>query len=65
MKEKIIGVILAWIICMFLSWIITCGLILVVCKCFSLAYSWKIATGIWVLFLLARWIISAAKSNRG
>ena len=63
MKEKIIGIIIAWIICMIISWLVTCGLVWLVCKCFSLAFSWKIATGMWIVFLIARWIISAAKGK--
>lgn len=31
-----------------LSWIITCGLIALVCLCFGWTFSWLIATGIWL-----------------
>lgn len=66
MKAKIIiGVIIGWIVFMILSWLVTCGLIWIVCKCFSLVFSWKHATGLWIVFLIARWIISAAKGERG
>lgn len=64
MKVKIIiGVIIGLIVFMILSWLVTCCLIWLVCKCFSLAFSWKLATGIWIVFLMARWIISAAKGS--
>lgn len=62
-REKVIGIIIAWVVLMALSWLVTCGLVWVVCKCFSLAFSWKIATGIWVVCLIARWIVSAAKKG--
>ena len=61
MKKTILGIIIAWIIIMALSWLVTCGLVWLVCKCFSLVFSWKIATGIWIICMIARWIISAAK----
>lgn len=64
MKEKIIGIILLWVICMVLSWAVTCGLVWLVCKCFSLVFSWKIATGIWIMCMIARWIVSAAKGGK-
>lgn len=64
MKEKIIVIIIGLIICFVLSWLVTCGLVWLVCKCFSLAFSWKIATGIWFICLIARWIFSAAKCNK-
>lgn len=36
------------------SWIATCGVVALICLCFSLEFSWLIATGIWlVLGLLA------------
>lgn len=41
-----------------LSWIVTCGLIWVVCACFDLAFKWSVATGVWVLILLAKSIFS-------
>lgn len=61
MKETIIGVIIGWLICMIISWLVTCGLIWIMCKCFSWIFSWKIATGIWIAFLIAKWIFSAAR----
>lgn len=63
MKKKIIGIIIVLVISIFLSWLVTCSLVWLVCKCFSLAFSWKIATGMWIVFLIARWIISAAKGK--
>ena len=39
-----------------LSWIITCGIVALVCLCFGWAFKWGIATGIWLILLLAKWI---------
>lgn len=44
--------ILAVLLAMGLSWILTCGIIYLITLCFSLAFSWPIATGIWLLLLL-------------
>lgn len=40
--------ILAWA----LSWIITCGIVALVCLIFSWEFSWLAATGIWLLICL-------------
>ena len=36
------------------SWGITCGLVYLVTLCFKWTFSWAIATGIWLLMILAR-----------
>lgn len=35
-----------------LSWIVTCGLIKIVCVCFAFKFTWKIATGIWIVLAI-------------
>ena len=35
-----------------LSWLITCGVIKLICLCFGFVFNWKIATGIWLVMLL-------------
>lgn len=37
-----------------LSWIVTCGIIKLITLCFWVAFSWLIATGIWLVSLLLR-----------
>lgn len=37
-----------------LSWIITCGIIKLITLCFGWAFSWRIATGIWLLICIAK-----------
>lgn len=37
-----------------LSWISTCGVIALICKCFGWTFSWGMATGVWLLTCLAR-----------
>ena len=51
----IFGILLLTIIillCLALSWIITCGIIYCITICFGLSFSWGIATGIWLILLL-------------
>lgn len=37
-----------------LSWIVTCVIIKLITLCFGVAFSWLIATGIWLVFLLLK-----------
>ena len=34
------------------SWLIVCGIVKLITLCFCLAFSWKIATSIWLLFII-------------
>lgn len=34
------------------SWVVACGLVKVITLCFGWKFSWGIATGVWVIFLL-------------
>lgn len=40
------------------SWIITCGIIKLITMCFGWTFKWTIATGIWLLIMLAKTIFS-------
>lgn len=40
-----------------LSWIVTCVIIKLITLCFGVAFSWLIATGIWLVFLLLRSVL--------
>ena len=44
-----------------LSWIVTCGVVWLVTLCFGWTFKWSIATGIWLLILLAKWIFGRGK----
>ena len=67
-NKSIVGVILSIILFVAfvfgLSWIATCGIVKVISMCFGFTFTWKLATGIWIVCLLLRWIISAAKSDK-
>ena len=38
------------------SYLITCGIVKLICLCFGLTFTWLIATGIWLLIILLRYI---------
>ena len=38
------------------SWLITCGIIKLITLCFGCKFKWSIATGIWLITLIARGI---------
>lgn len=46
-----IGVAIA-IVCYFLSWLITCGIIKLITLCFGWSFKWSLATGIWLIMCL-------------
>lgn len=52
----IIGIFLGYA----LSWLISCGIIKLICLCFGLTFSWPIATGIWLIMVLIRGLLSIA-----
>ena len=52
-----IGIII-FLVTIGLSFLITSGFVYLVCWAFSLAFSWKIAFGIWALLALARSIFN-------
>lgn len=43
-----------------ISYFCTAGIVWLICKCFSWAFSWKFATGIWLILLL---VGTTVKSN--
>ena len=46
-----------------LSWIVTCGLIKLITFCFGWAFSWAIATGIWLVILILKTIFYDGSSK--
>ena len=55
----IVGVILMvlFVVAVFaVSWLATCGIIKLITLCFGWEFNWLIATGIWLICLLLKWI---------
>lgn len=50
MLYSILGILVASIV----SWLITCGIVKLICLCFGLTFTWLIATGIWLLIILLK-----------
>lgn len=46
-----------------LNWIVTCGLIKLITLCFGWAFSWAIATGIWLVILILKTIFYDGSSK--
>lgn len=40
------------IVILAISWILTCGIIYLIFCCFGLAFTWPVATGIWLISLI-------------
>lgn len=38
------------------SWGVTCGLVKVITMCFGWEFSWRVSTGVWLLFILFNWM---------
>ena len=45
------------------SWILTCGIIKLITVCFGLSFKWSVATGIWLILILAESVFKP-KSNK-
>jgi hypothetical protein len=57
LKTKIlVGIIATLIVIAFtaISWIATCGVIKLISMCFGFEFTWKLATGAWLVLLVLR-----------
>lgn len=46
-----------------LSWLVTVGIVKLITMCFGWGFSWAVATGLWLVLTLARWVISGARNS--
>lgn len=46
-------IMLIYILALAVSWSVTCGFVYLITMCFSLAFSWPVATGVWLILFLA------------
>lgn len=46
------------------SWLVTAGIIKLITLCFGWSFSWAAATGVWLVLMLARWVMRAAKGDK-
>ncbi len=52
--KRMIAVILGIVLAYGLSWLATSVIVWLIFKCFDLQFSWKIATGIWLLLIILK-----------
>ena len=71
MKKKTlgsaIGVMLGILLVILLygiSWLATCGIIKLITMCFGLNFTWKIATGIWLVICLLKPVFNVTVKNK-
>ena len=55
----LLGWFIGLIVAAVLSWIVTCGIVWLITLCFGLAFDWLIATGIWLVLCLLKWIFGS------
>lgn len=53
-----IGVLFVVVAIYALSWIVTCGIVKLITMCFGMTFSWAIATGIWLIYILLKSLFS-------
>ena len=46
-----------------LSWIMTCGFFKLITLCFGWTFSWKVATGIWLIICFVKILLARGDSN--
>ncbi len=51
-KTGCLAAILALLVVCGISWLLTSGIIWLICLCFGWTFSWGIATGVWLILLL-------------
>ena len=57
---KIMVVVLILSVCAITSWAIVCGVIKLITMCFGIDFSFKVATGIWLTFILIKFYFGPA-----
>jgi hypothetical protein len=51
-KTGCLAAILVLLVVCGISWLLTSGIIWLICLCFGLTFSWGVATGVWLILLL-------------
>lgn len=59
----ILGIIVGAVLAVALSFLLTAGIIAGICWAFSLAFSWKLAVGVYLVLVLVRSIFQVTVSN--
>lgn len=59
----ILGIIIGTVLAVALSFLLTAGIIAGICWAFSLAFSWKLAVGVYLVLILIKSITQVTISN--
>lgn len=59
--DRVFTTIIALVIVMVISFLVTAGLIKVLSLCFGFIFSWKLALGIWVILIMLKPLFSSGK----
>lgn len=46
------------------SWLISCGVIKLICLCFGWTFKWSIATGIWLIICFVKLMITSSNNSK-
>ena len=46
------------------SYLITAGLVYLICKCFGLMFAWRYATGVWLILVLINTLTGSVKVTK-
>lgn len=50
----ILFVILIYLTVLTFSWLLTCGIVKLICLCLGIIFTWKLGTAVWILMTLLR-----------
>lgn len=60
---RIFGVLIALVLYLGLGLLVTGGLVALICWCFSLVFSWKLAIGIYIVYLVVAGLFKSASGK--
>lgn len=63
-SSSVIAFIIILAVALFITWLPTCGLVKLITLCFAIKFSWKFATGIWLILLLFYIVLSAGNGGK-
>lgn len=49
---ELLLIILLIVLVVGLDWLLTCGIVKILSLCFGFVFSWKIATGVWIIIIV-------------
>lgn len=56
-----IVILLAFVLILGIDWLITCGIIKLICMCFGWTFTWSTATGVWLIITMVEGALGSIK----